>query len=434
MRPHQLSIIRSKREMASIDGKRNGHRKLRVPVLNHIYVLLASPAGALLFSILGYYAFAGISNAFTPDTNVGSISIWALLLAIASMAFLEGRNMRMRKLYVYYIPAFVFFVFYTYRILENFFNLGMELFPGPLNIMLLLFGGAIFPALLHASLAGGIRDQQFITATIFLCVIFLVSIGLNFEELTASLETRLQMQKVNPIPLAYQALWLIVILVFYLKRSWSVATLSVICIPIFAYIVLYSQSRGPIVSVFGALFIYLILQRTKSRLNVLLSSSLVLTFVTLLMGPSIFSIFTSMIERTDVVLDESTALHYLAAEGAWQQFLEDPLFGRYLIELNTQFYPHNIYLEALMSVGLIGALPFYWHLGLSVRAAVGLIRMHNQITAVKVLCFLFFGHCIAAGISGSIWGATGFWILSITLIALWYGTPRHAAAQSLKEN
>ena len=143
---------------------------------------------------------------------------------------------------------------------------------------------------------------------------------------------------------------------------------------------------------------------------------------------------TNLVDRTDVVLDESTALHYLAIEGAWQQFFENPLFGRYLIELNTQFYPHNIYLEALMSVGFIGALPFYWHLGLSVRAAAGLIRMRNQITAVKVLCFLFFGNCIAAGISGSIWGAPGFWILSFALIALWYGTPGHAAAQSLKEN
>lgn len=434
MRPHQLAIIRSKREMASIDEKRNGRRKLRLPVLHRIYVLLTSPAGALLFSILGYYAFAGISNAFTPDTNVGSILIWVLLLAIASMAFLEGRHMHLRKLHVYYIPAFIFFAFYTFRIFENAFNLGMELYPGPLNISLLLFGGAIVPALIHASLAGGIRDQQFITVTFFLCVIFLVSIGLNLDELAEARESRMQMQKVNPIPLAYQSLWLIVILFFYLKRSWPVFTASLFFIPIFAYIVVYSQSRGPFVSVFGALAIYLTLLRGKSRINVLLTSMLVLTFVTLLMGPSIFNILTDLIDRTDVVLDESTALHYLAVEGAWQQFFENPLFGRYLIELKTQFYPHNIYLEALMSVGFIGALPFYWHLGLSVRAAAGLIRMHNQITAVKVLCFLFFGNCVAAGISGSIWGAPSFWILSFALIALWYGTPWHTSVQTLKEN
>lgn len=420
--------------MASTHGRRHRRQKLQVPVFHRIYFLLVSPSGALLFSILGYYAFAGISNAFTPDTNVGSISIWVLLLAIVTTAFLEGRNIHTRKVYVYYIPAFIFLAFYTFRILENTLNLGMDIPPGPINIILLLLGGAIFPALMNVSLAGGICDRKFITATLLLCAIFLFSIWLNFDELSASLDGRLQMQKVNPIPLAYQALWLIVILAFYLTYSRALSLISFILVPVLSFIVIYSQSRGPFVSLFGALAFYLILLPGKSRLNVVLTIFLFLTFVTWLMGSSVFIVLTDMVERTDVVLDNSTALHYLGAKGAWQQFLDDPFFGRYLIELNTHFYPHNIYLEALMSVGFIGALPFFWHFGLSMRAAVGLIRMYNQIKAVKVLCFLFFGHCIAAGISGSIWGATGFWILSFALIALWYGTPGHAPAESLKKN
>jgi O-antigen ligase len=433
MRLHQSNIIRPKHGISPIAGKRNERRKLQVPVFHRIYVLLTSPAGALLFSILGYYAFAGISNAFTPDANVGSISIWVLLTAIAFMAFREGKYAYSRKIYIYFVPAIIFFVFYIYRILENNFNLGMNIDPSPQITLLFLFGGSIFPAFIHASIAGGIRDDQLIKVTLLLCFIFLISIGLNIDELLVTIDNRMQLQKINPISLAYQSLWLIVLLIFYMRRSWKFTTISLILIPMLSFVLLNAKSRGPFVSVIGALAFYFILLPGKSRIRVLWGSLLIFVFIALFMGSAMFDILAHLIDSVDLVEDQSTALHLWAAQGAWNQFLDNPFFGRYLIELNTQFYPHNIYLEALMSVGFIGALPFYWHLCLSVRAAAGLVRMHNQITAVKVLCFLFFGHCIAAGISGSIWGTAGFWILSFVLIALWYRPPEHTIAQTLKE-
>lgn len=45
-------------------------------------------------------------------------------------------------------------------------------------------------------------------------------------------------------------------------------------------------------------------------------------------------------------------------DAAWNQFLSSPLFGDKIIENEMGYYPHNEYLDVLMSTGLIGAF-FY---------------------------------------------------------------------------
>ena len=70
----------------------------------------------------------------------------------------------------------------------------------------------------------------------------------------------------------------------------------------------------------------------------------------------------------DAPIDHSTALRMALVEGGWKDFLASPLMGigldnshflarRYI---GDDFYMHNNFIELLVSVGLIGTIPFYF--------------------------------------------------------------------------
>lgn len=92
---------------------------------------------------------------------------------------------------------------------------------------------------------------------------------------------------------------------------------------------------------------------------------------------------------------------------AWQQFLENPIFGDKIINDYDQYYPHNIYLEVLQSVGIVGAIPFF----------AGLIMSFFKLMRQKkdALPYVIIPNIIAGLFSGSLYSNVGFWI-SIALI------------------
>ena len=92
--------------------------------------------------------------------------------------------------------------------------------------------------------------------------------------------------------------------------------------------------------------------------------------------------------------DQSTMIRSQLYAGAWRQFQEDPLFGRYAVEMQFNFYPHNIYLKSLMSVGAIGSLPFAAHIVLALRSTVGIIRSGKFPLAAVLTAVIFIKEAI----------------------------------------
>ena len=133
------------------------------------------------------------------------------------------------------------------------------------------------------------------------------------------------------------------------------------------------------------------------------------------------------LHRSVAVSDRSTFLRVLSFQGAYEQFLDHPLFGRYVNEHLTYYYPHNIYLESFMAVGLLGSAPFFLHVFLALRSALLVLRLKYVSWVWTFISILFMREAMGSAASGSLWGNTGFWMTSFLVIAIWSGHRRELA-------
>jgi O-antigen ligase len=87
---------------------------------------------------------------------------------------------------------------------------------------------------------------------------------------------------------------------------------------------------------------------------------------------------------------------------------ESPLTGGYLEDPKFMVYPHNIFLESLMSLGIIGGILIVYLIYKSVRNAILLSRKNP---GYKIFTALLIQYVVAAQFSGSLYTSTAMWAL-----------------------
>jgi hypothetical protein len=385
-----------------------------------------SPGVALAVSLVGYYSLAGFANVYMPDDNLGGILIRGTTFAIVVIAFVSTAQRGSALPGGLLVPAGVFFLAYLMRLVENIYFSDIFIPPGPEMIFPILIFGSIVPSFLMARIVQYVNDDDFAKAIVVLNGLFLVGMALNLDELNQSMDSRLTLGKINAISMASTAVSFLCFHLLFFRKSKFLILAAAATMPFLFLIVIYARARGIWVSGTAAILIYILVLKGRQRIWSLLG------FVGV--GAALFGfggdyvdIIWDRLMFTDVNNDTSTYEHYIAAAGAWQQFMDDFAFGRYAIELQTDFYPHNIYLEVLMSIGFFGAIPFAIHLVFAARAAIGIIRTPEFSRAPTFIAIQFIFYAMGSATSGGVWGAAGFWICSFMVIALWYARPRALA-------
>jgi O-antigen ligase len=197
-----------------------------------------------------------------------------------------------------------------------------------------------------------------------------------------------------------------------------------------ALLTLFANSRGPIISLLAAFSLMLLASARQRRTWWLILALLLAT--TAGAGKIADILFSSngIIDRFSAISegdDLSSAYRLIAFNGAWNQFLQNPLFGNAVEEQITQYYPHNLVLEALMATGLIGGIPFIGLLFLALHAALKIMSRAAGETWIGLLTIQYI---VASLFSGSLAQATPMWImiaLSTTHYAAMKGTRRSKA-------
>ena len=238
---------------------------------------------------------------------------------------------------------------------------------------------------------------------------------------------RLAFEKVNPISLAYTCSSFLIFYFVVGRISKRVAIEAIVAVPILIYIAANAQSRGMMISTGTCFLIAILVQRGKARMVNIWVLAILSSIAVLAIEPAVFEKALLALQRIDAVSDRSTFLRVLSFQGAYQQFLDDPLFGRYVNEHLTNYYPHNIYLESLMAVGLLGSAPFFLHVFLALRSALLVLRLKNVSWVWTFISILFMREAMGSAASGSLWGNTGFWMTSFLVIAIWSGHRRELA-------
>lgn len=173
-------------------------------------------------------------------------------------------------------------------------------------------------------------------------------------------------------------------------------------------------SRGSIIAIsLPLLFIVITNKRLVTNLKVLVSS--VFAFILLVVvaeyfGSNIFSRFTSIF--TDVSTNSSSGERVLIWKQSFSQFLNNPIFGDRMELVGYNIYPHNLFVEVLQNLGIIGFLPFLCLVIIGLKECFLLFRNYRSYSWVGV----FFLQALSQNLfSGTIYNASWFWF-SLALV------------------
>ncbi|UVC14568.1 O-antigen ligase family protein [Mesorhizobium onobrychidis] len=381
--------------------------------------IVFSPAMAFALAICGIYSFSGIVNRIDPEGSLGSLLIRAAIALITAVSFILVPP-RFRSTTPYLLPLKIFFILYLFRLVENIYISSMKFSPGPAMLFSVFLVTSVAATFILSSMSRAIRDENLIFSLNILCALFLVGLYLNRDMLFVSADSRMSLDKINPIAMGHTAFAFLIYFIILTERTRKLSFKSMIMCPLLFLVVVWARSRGAYIAGAGALLVYVLLLKGSNRVLAISGAIAVAIVVLASTGTELIDVVADRLEQINSA-DQSTTLRSLMQEGAWRQFQEDPLFGRYVVEMQLRFYPHNIYLESLMSVGLIGSLPFAAHIILALRSTVGIIRSGKFPLGAVFAAVVFIREAIAGLASGSLWGNAIFWVSSALTISFWYG-------------
>lgn len=160
-----------------------------------------------------------------------------------------------------------------------------------------------------------------------------------------------------------------------------------------------SGARGPAVALAGCLVAFAVMTRRWHWLPMIVVAAILAIQATEL----------ELIRRLHVLFDPGTddasALERLALiRNAVAQFIENPLLGGPLLDPDYLSYPHNLFLEAAMAMGIVGLLLLLIILARAAIRAIVIVRRGDLFVPLLLLQYF-----IAAQFSGAIWGWSAMW-------------------------
>jgi O-antigen ligase len=121
----------------------------------------------------------------------------------------------------------------------------------------------------------------------------------------------------------------------------------------------------------------------------------------------IFATDNPLVERLSQSSDDASTVDRLVMiTDSLDQIADSPLIGSAFVELNSGFYPHNVFVEAGLAFGVPIALVFAGMLLIGVGRAWSTLR-----TNYDLLGLLYIQGLLDATIAGSIYGMTQVWLV-----------------------
>lgn len=384
---------------------------------------------ALAVTMVGYPVAGLMGSALNWDSTSASIPfrIGVVVLSAILLAFGPPIGTWMRR-----SPWLALFaLLYLLRLL---WDVGAADVPGAGTALTYFTVAVLIPVAALGLVATQLREQQAAHALALLgglaCLMALVMHfwGLGLDRSLTEATQRLSFEAVNPITLGHVAVTsIIAVLALARARATLLRTLLLPAVVLVALACLVlAASRGPFLALVICFSAYL-LSIGGWRKKVVLAGAGLLIGIAALSGTD--EHFQSLLRLADLEEDESFQQRLALQTDAVAQFLSSPLFGSAFIELESLDYPHNLFIEAAMALGVIGLLAtcaLVW------LAAVQFIRrMRAGEILVPLLLMQYF---IAIQFSGSLWGSTSFWaIMAVALGAPRPRLPRWAGHRKRKD-
>lgn len=250
-------------------------------------------------------------------------------------------------------------------------------------------------------------------------VLLSVSHNVSLMDATSSFYGRESLARLNPISVGHAGVSTLIVAVSFVysdASKWKKITVLLVAAAAIACVIL-SGSRGPLVSVVIAFLLLILLQR---KWIMLIAVMLVAQFIFF----NLTTVEGGFLERLLAVGSDSTSVERVTLQqDAFYQFLGSPLFGSAYLELNSLTYPHNIIVDAAMSMGIVGLILMLW-----IIISAWAVAMKRLWRTEILLPLLFVQYALAVQFSGSLYSSPEFWILAGCILAQNNGVNKKACA------
>ena len=370
-------------------------------------------------SLVGYTAllmiFANLTGG-TEGSRFLTIPVRIFVIGTMVLAVLLGGRLNRHPAVFWFL---IFSILYFMRIFIEWHEPSFRLYKSPLEFFLYFVSFTLMPLILISCM----RLDRFIAEEIR---VLLVRMGFVFALLTAAFyggyvgqASRISQtvgrdaEYISPLSLSYQSALVIGVLIIswissrtsFVRSAGTLISIFLLTVPFFL-----GASRGSVVAL-GLVFLFFLSfwPGVKRRALVTFGSLFLLGLAFALqgyLGDGIFQRVASI--GNDIETGSSSVIRLIMWREGFEQFLISPVFGNSLQHEGFQFHPHNIFIEVLISTGILGFVPFSMFLFFVARSSVSVIRESPESSWVVVVFLVGFSSNMFSGsISSAVMFMTG---------------------------
>jgi O-antigen ligase len=268
---------------------------------------------------------------------------------------------------------YCYYIFVVYIDLFDTYNSGVVIRAPEKDLIMVRMTRLVLLPMVAAIIFRRKQLNTLLIAKIIFWIIFVSLVGsLSVLKLSIGQEVNERVEvegELNSLNLGYWGATFFVLTMFLFFKTQNIYRLiyAFAGFPLGFYIVMISGSRGPLLYTILTVYVYVffadVFKKNKRVINTIAILSLFVLVLNYRLLVSIISVFNPLLgERVIAAIEEQDSsgrdrIYLIAID----QFLKAPIFGDYFVLTSGELkglYPHNIILEAFMTLGLTGAIPF----------------------------------------------------------------------------
>lgn len=376
----------------------------------------------IFLTFLGFYVLVllALSSGMSGATRLVTIPARMILGIFCIILLIQNRNIRAS----YTVWFVIFAVLYFIRIIIDIAKL--EYFYIPFSDLLFYFVSfCVLPFVAISKVDFSKINMEklflvFLFSALFFSLLSVILYARFVGNVTRLSSGSVHEEVISPLILSYCSSLSIGVITTYLlynKTSLKIKIISIVTIFLSIVPFFLGASRGGIFALFLPFLVLLF--SNLSLKNILRYSVLLLIIIGFLVYLDSY-LKSGLLDRflgisNAIETGESSAVRILVWEKSFAQFIDNPLFGDKLNTEGVNHYPHNIYLEVLQTVGIIGFFPFVILIVKGIITSFSIFKYNPKFGWITV----FFLQALMQNMfSGALYTAAWFWTGLALLLSL----------------
>ncbi|WP_202366271.1 O-antigen ligase family protein [Mesorhizobium sp. L-2-11] len=335
------------------------HVRKHVPIYKDLW------ACSFALAIAGYPLVGIVSSVTAREDQVLPIAFRALVIGLCGLSFFSDRQKAWRSIDAW---LFGFAGLYTMK-------LGIDAsydINGASDALVF----AVLTSMVPAALLGLSTNKwsEINVAWALFIVGALSVLGIIWLQYTGSNAVRLDytervtLDRLNPISIGHAGLTTIIasytLIRISRRKIAKIAIVAVVAASVFA--IYLAAARGPVVALACCI---VVLPMLRPKFTTMILCLLCLAVAVLALAITDITPLLDKLHLTTIGEDRSTTARLGSVALSWELFQQDPLFG-YGTQLPLFVYPHNMFMEILQAMGLLGMaifIPVFMRIALAVK-------------------------------------------------------------------